>query len=78
MARRGTCSITLTFELEFADDGNDAAVVAIRSGEHLVDMAHEQALLAALPEALFEQVKAEAWEDSEPVDDGHAPDREVA
>lgn len=78
MARRGTCSITLTFDLEFADDGNDAAVVAIRSGEHLVDMAQERSLIAALPEALWEQIKAEAWEDSDAVDDGHAPDREVA
>ncbi len=72
--KRGTVTINLTFEIEFADDGNDPSVTAIRSDEHLVEMASENFLIDALPEALWEQIKADAWEDATPVDDGHEAD----
>jgi hypothetical protein len=66
--KRGTCSITLTFEIEFADDGNEADIKAIRSDNHLVEMASEAFIVDALPEALWDQIKADAWEDA--VDEG--------
>lgn len=74
MAKRGTTTINLTFELEFADDGNDAQVLAIRSDGHLVDMASEPFLTDALPEALWEQIKADAWEDATDVGPNHDAD----
>jgi hypothetical protein len=74
--KHGTATINLTFEIDFADDGNDPAVTAIRSDGHVVDVAAENFLIDALPEALLEQLKADAWDDAVPVDDGH--DVEVA
>ena len=62
--KRGTTTINLTFEIEFADDGNDAKVLSIRSDGHLVDVASEPFLTDALPEPLWEQIKADAWEDA--------------
>lgn len=67
MAKRGTVTITLTFEIEFADDGNEADVLAIRSANHLVEVASQAFLVDALPEALWEEIKSQAWEDSDDV-----------
>jgi hypothetical protein len=67
--KRGTATINLTFEFEFARDGNDPEIYAIRSDDHLVEMGDkERKLWSALPESLREQILADAWEDAE--DDG--------
>lgn len=72
--KRGQVTINLTFELEFADDGNDAQILAIRSDGHLVNVAKEAALIAQLPEALWEQIKADAWEDATDAGPNHDAD----
>lgn len=66
---RGRTTIQLTFEMEFSHDGNGARVLAIRSDGHTLSVADEAVLISTLPPELWEQIKADAFEDAEPVEE---------
>jgi hypothetical protein len=74
----GTTGLEIEFTFAFTRDGQPS-ISAIRSGEHLVKVADEQALWNALPDELREQLVAEAWRDAEPEqDDWFAEDARIS
>lgn len=74
----GATSREFQFELSFTSDGQPS-ISAIRIGEHLVEMQHEDALWNALPDELREKLIAEAWEQAEPeTDDFLCDDERIA